>query len=114
MEDPVHIVKTASTAVALLALTVAAACNDSTSPPYTTGGGPGPGTTVSIAFCAGSEPNWLAFQDGNGTWTRAQPTTTGSRITYQSTFNSDRGAVATARVFAHGVSSVSVQYGLPA
>lgn len=109
-----HIVKTASTAVALLALTLAAACNDSTSPPYTNGGGPGPGTPVSITFCAGSEPNWVAFQDGNGTWTRAQPTTTGSRTTYQSTFNSDRGAVAMARVFAHGVSSVSVQYGLPA
>ena len=109
-----HIVKAAWTAVALLVLALAAACDDSTSPPYSNGGGPGAGTPVSIAFCAGSEPNWLAFQDGNGTWTRAQPTIAGSRITYQNTFNSDRGAVATARVFARGVSRVSVQYALPA
>jgi hypothetical protein len=114
MEDPVHIVKTAWTAVAIFALTLAAGCNDSTSPPYTNGGGPGPGTSVTIAFCPGSEPDWLAFQDGDGTWTRAQPTISGSRTTYQNTFSSDHGAVATARVFAHGVSSVSVQYGLPA
>jgi hypothetical protein len=73
----------------------------------------GPGRTISIAFCSGNEPNWVAFQDGNGAWIQAQPTTTGSRITYSHTFSSDRGAVATTRLPGHGVSSVSVQYGTP-
>jgi hypothetical protein len=116
MEDPVHIVNAAPRrnwlAVPLLALVFAMACSDSTSPPRTPGGDGG-GTSVSIPFCAGTEPSWLAFQDGEGAWTRAEPTSTGARITYQHTFNSDHAGVATARVFAHGVSAVTVQYGAP-
>lgn len=98
-------------AAALLgAVSLVSACSDSTSPHRVPNG---PGTPVSIAFCAGNEPNWVAFQDGDGAWTRAQPVTTGAGITYATTFTSDRGAVATARVLGHGVTSVSVQYAKP-
>jgi hypothetical protein len=91
-------------------LALACACSDSTSPSKQPGG---PGLTVTVAFCAGSEPNWLAFQDGNGAWTRARPVSNGSRITFQQTLTSNRAAVATARVFRR-LTSVAIQYGIPA
>lgn len=95
-----------------LVVSVVSACSDSTSP-YQSPPPPGPGTDVTIAFCAGNEPSWVAFQDGDGAWTQAQATTNGSRITFKKTFNSDRGAVAMARVFPRQLSAVSVQYGKP-
>ena len=96
----------------LFAVSVLSACSDSTSPRQQPP--PGPGTDVKIAFCSGAEPNWLAFQDGDGTWTTVQPTVSGTRSTYQHTFNSDRGAVATARLFPRQrLTSLAVYYGKP-
>jgi hypothetical protein len=68
---------------------------------------------VSIAFCAEAVPHWVAFQDGDGEWTEAQPSTTGSLTTYQATLTADRAAVATTRLLANGLASVVVQYGKP-
>jgi hypothetical protein len=97
-------------AVLIAGLALVSACSDSTSPSKRPGG---PTTTVAVAFCAGAEPSWLAFQDGDGGWTQAQPIINGLRITFEGTFTSDRAAVATARVFRR-LTSVSVQYGAPA
>lgn len=73
----------------------------------------GPPTTVAVPFCAGLEPSWVAFQDGDGAWTQALPVIGGQRVTFGHAFTTDRGAIATARVFNSGLTTVSVQYGLP-
>ena len=31
------------------------------------------GSTVTVSYCAANAPIWLAYQDGNGAWTRATP-----------------------------------------
>ena len=98
-------------AAALAAVVLTAACSESTSPRQLPGG---PGTSVSIAFCAGTEPNWVAIRDGDGSWTQVQPTVSGSRIRFETTLNADRAAVATARVFPRRLTALSVQYGTPA
>ena len=105
-------VRPGAVALIVLALSVAAACSDSTtSPPVID---PGPSTAVDVPFCAGLEPNWVAFQDGDGAWTQAQPIVTGQRVSFHHEFAANRGAVATARVFAHGLTALSIQYGAPA
>lgn len=96
---------------AYAALALLAACSDSTSPSY---GPPGPGTPVAVEFCADEAPNWVAFQDGDGAWTEARPTASGTRVRYEQTFNANRGGVAIARVFSHALTALSVQYGMPA
>lgn len=94
---------------------VVAACSDyqhNPTAPYPPP--PPPPSAVDVSFCSGDEPQWLAFQDGDGAWTRAQPTVAGQVATYSHTFTSDRGAVATERVQANGFTFLSVQYGKPA
>jgi hypothetical protein len=94
------------------ALSIAACSEDQRDPtsPYP----PPPPAAIDVAFCAGDEPEWLAFQDGDGAWTRAQPTIVGELATYSHTFAADRGAVATERTIPGGFTFLSVQYGTPA
>ena len=70
--------------------------------------------TVDIPFCSAAVPSWVAFQDGDGAWTRALPLVEGQKTRFRYAFNSDRGAVAIGRIFALGrVTGLSVQYGKP-
>ena len=106
----------ATTTSRLLALAIGvAACSDYQRTPAGPDPDPGPHpTTVEVAFCNGAQPQWVAFQDGDGEWTRAQPVVTGQLAIFLRTFNSDRAAIATARDFASGLKAVSIQYGAPA
>src|SRR5215211_4350779 len=70
-------------------------------------------STVDVAYCRGAEPAWVAFQDGDGAWTRAQPIPAGPYTTFHHAFTSNRGAVARAQEFASGLTSLSILYGLP-
>src|SRR6266545_965370 len=95
----------------LFLVTAVSACTDgmmpSAPPP------PPPPTAVAVAYCAGREPTWVAFQDGDGAWTRAQPTVSGSNTTFRSEFSSDRGAIAMV-TRSGALTVVSVFYGTPA
>lgn len=73
-----------------------------------------PGTSVDLAFCAGLEPAWLAFQDGDGPFTQELPTFSNGNRVFRHTFTSNRAAVATTTLLGAGQSLVSVQYGTPA
>jgi hypothetical protein len=73
-----------------------------------------PSTTVDVAFCAGLEPSWVAFQDGNGAWTQAVAVVAGRRLTFSHAFAADHGAIATVRVLGNGLTSIAVQYGVAA
>ena len=99
-----------------LALATLAACGDyGSNTSYPTAPNPDPTpTTVEVAFCNGAQPQWVAFQDGDGEWTRAQPVVTGQLAIFLHTFNSNRAAVATAREFVSGLKTVAIQYGAPA
>jgi hypothetical protein len=72
--------------------------------------------SVAVRYCTGVEPYWVAFQDGDGAWTQAQPSVAGGTITFRSDFSTNRGAIATLRRFGLGasLSALSVQYGTPA
>ena len=65
---------------------------------------------VMVRYCVGTEPSWVAFQDGNGVWTHVDPTVSGDTITFRSDLSTDRGAVATAYSYS-GFTSVAVWYG---
>jgi hypothetical protein len=69
--------------------------------------------SVVVRYCAGAEPSWVAFQDGNGAWRHVEPTAVGDTITFRSDFSTNRGAVATVLHF-FGFTAVVVQYGTPA
>ena len=70
-------------------------------------------STVDVTYCPGLEPVWLAFQDGDGAWTRTLPVQRDGKVVFTHTFTSNRGGVATT-VVAGALSSVSVQFGAPA
>jgi hypothetical protein len=97
-------------AVFAVALSMASACSDYRANP--TAPDPAP-TPVEVAFCNGAQPQWVAFQDGDGDWTRAEPTVAGQFATFHHTFATNRGAIATARQFASGLTALSIQYGAP-
>lgn len=114
-----HPVKNISTrrpfiAALSFALSALAACGDYRSDPAAPY--PGPiSTTVDVAFCNGAQPRWVAFQDGDGEWTRAEPpVVAGGVATFRHTFNSNRAAIATAREFASGLTSLAIRYAAPA
>jgi hypothetical protein len=94
-----------------LTLSMLVACSDSSTapagPPITTP------SEVTVAYCPGSEPAWLAFQDGDGAWTRELPVTTGQSVTFHHTFMSNRGAIATGSIFGSGIAGLAIQYGTP-
>src|SRR5256885_3417971 len=98
-----------STSWVLCLVAAVGACSDGTMSPAP----PPPPTTIAVAYCAGFEPNWVAFQDGDGAWTRAQPTPSGATTTFRSEFSADRGAIATLSGSAT-LSVLSVLYGTPA
>jgi len=88
------------------------ACSDGTLP--STPPPPPPPTTVAVAYCAGLEPTWVAFQDGDAAWTQAQPTVSGSNKTFRHEFAADRGAIATLSGAGGNITVLSVLYGTPA
>jgi hypothetical protein len=96
--------------LALGALGALAACSDYQHNPTAPGPPPTP-TTVDVSFCNGAEPQWVAFQDGDGAWTRAQPVINGQLATFSHAFTANRGAIATERQSAGGFTFLSVQYG---
>ena len=96
----------------LLIVGMLAACSDnatspSPSPP------PPPPANVSVAYCAGLEPVWVAFQDGNGAWTRSLPTTSNGTVVFQTTITATRGGIATATPSGAGITFLHVFYGAP-
>ena len=67
--------------------------------------------TADVAFCG--SPAWVAFQDGDGAWTRALPTTTAPVAAFHYTFTTDRAAIAVAREVGGGLTALSILYGRP-
>src|SRR2546430_5766519 len=72
---------------------------------------PPPPISVAVAYCI--QPAWVAFQDGDGAWTQAQPTPSGSNTTFRHDFSADRAAIATLSRSAD-LTVLSVLYGAPA
>jgi hypothetical protein len=106
------IIARATIAELILALSILAGCSsDKINAPQPI---IGPSTAVEVPFCAGLEPSWVAFQDGNGAWTQALPVIAGQKVTFVHSFTADRGAIATVRLFRNGLRTLDVQYGLPA
>ena len=72
--------------------------------------------SVAVRYCSATEPYWVAFQDGNGAWTQAQPSVAGGTFTFRSDFSTNRGAIATLGRYGLGaaLTVLSVQYGTPA
>jgi hypothetical protein len=76
--------------------------------------GPGNGVdsqTADIAFCG--EPTWVAFQDGDGAWTRAVAMRVGSIATLHHIFTKGRAGIAIARESNGGMTALSIFYGAP-
>ena len=100
------------TAVAFLLAVILSACSDamtSTAPPPP----PPPPTAITVAYCAPYTPLWVAFQDGDGSWTRAQPTVAGGTTQFRYSFSSSRVAIATVIQGGLGLTSLAVLYGTP-
>ena len=76
---------------ALLLSAIVSACADSmTAPGPSTPPGP---VTATVSYCAGLEPLWVAFQDGDGAWTRALPTVSDGMTVFQFAFASNRSGI---------------------
>src|SRR5262245_39619345 len=96
---------------ALLFAAMLTACSDamvSPAPPP-----PPPPNTISVSYCSPFEPRWVAFQDGDGPWTRAMPTTANGNTVFEYGFSSNRGAIATVLDAAPGSTFLQVLYGAP-
>lgn len=89
---------------------VSSACADGDAPPVAP-----PGdlrTPLDVVFCRRTAPQWVAFQDGDGTWSRAQPIADGPRVRFHHDFSANRGAVATTRALVSPASTaLEIQYG---
>lgn len=72
---------------------------------------PPPPTTVTVAYCAPFVPVWVAFQDGDGQWTRGQPVVANGRTTFTSPVSAARGGVAAVTQFGAAITSLQVFYG---
>ncbi len=83
-------------------LPILSACTDQTI------SAPPPPANVSVAYCAGQGPIWVAFQDGDGAWTRALPATSNGNDVFQATIASPRGGIATAFQVGSGLTSLQV------
>ena len=74
-----------------------------------------PQPAVAVAYCAAAAPTWVAFRDGDGSWTRELPDAGSSRPTFSHVFTSDRAAIATLTPsFAGAFTVLRVLYGTPA
>ena len=100
--------KTIRSALLGLLLTACSDAMTSVSPPPP----PPPPATVSVAYCSGREPMWVAFQDGDGTWTRALPSTVNGTVVFQANISSSRAGIATVTPAA-GFTFLHVLYGAP-
>ena len=98
----------------LLFLIAVSACSDAVMSPPPPPPPPPPPFTARVAYCEGSEPLWLAFQDGAEAWTRALPATSGGKVVFQHTFASNRAAIAAAFDAGPGITLLQVHYGAPA
>src|SRR6266513_3115652 len=94
----------------LLLIAAVTACSDGTLPSVPPP--PPPPTSVAVAYCI--QPAWVAFQDGDGAWTRAQPVLSGSNTTFGYEFSAGRGAIATLSRVGDNMTVLSVLYGTPA
>ena len=101
---------------ALLVLPVAlcsvlGACRDDTTAPRRTDDP----HAITVAFCAEEAPIWVAFQDGDGAWTRALPDVSGGATTrFTHPFSSNRGAIASVTPVLDGeFTLLRVFYGTP-
>ena len=94
----------------LLLIAAVSACSDGTLPSVPPP--PPPPISVTVAYCI--QPAWVAFQDGDGAWTRAQPVLSGSNTTFRSEFSAGRGAIATLSRVGDNMTVLSVLYGTPA
>ncbi len=97
----------------LLLVTALTACSDAMTSVQPPPPPPPPPTAVAVAYCAGLEPDWVAFQDGDGGWTHAQPIASGANTTFRADLSADRGAIAMV-TRAGTFTLVSVLYGTPA
>ena len=95
----------------MFAFAVAAGCSRDVTAPVIRD--PGPTRTISVAFCTGLQPRWVAFQDGDGAWAQAQPVVSGVQTVYRHTFSSNHAAIAKASVLDGGLTSLDIQYGAP-
>jgi hypothetical protein len=69
---------------------------------------------VRVTFCNVLAPAWIAFQDGNGEWTRAVPNVVGENTIFRHLFVTDRGGIATLTPMLDGALTVlSVLFGTP-
>ena len=100
--------------VRALALYMLAACGGDRLTSTHAPGQQNPPTTVDVPFCAAVAPDWVAFQDGDGVWTRALPVIDGQRMRFRYTFASDRGAMAAARLLpGNRLTTLTIQYAEP-
>jgi hypothetical protein len=94
-----------------LAAASVVSCSDETAPLASRD----PQVVASVAFCSGNEPDWVAFQDGDGEWQRATPAHDGFKVRFEGTFSSVRAGLATGRLAASpAISNLTVQYATPA
>ena len=93
--------------VPVLLLSALLACTDAMTSSLT------PPPPTSVAYCEPYTPLWVAFQNGDGAWTRALPTGTSGGSVFQYTFSSNRGGVATVLDGPSGTTFLHVSYGTP-
>lgn len=110
----VFTIRRAPVAELLLALSVLSACSDDSSAPVYPTDPPSPTpSAVDVVYCRGAAPAWVAFQDGDGAWTHAQPIASGQYTKFHHDFTSNRGAVARAAELPGGFRTLSLLYGAP-
>lgn len=86
-----------------------AACSDDLSP-----NPPPPASqTVALIYCDAFAPLWVAFQDGDGPWTRVPPTAANDNQVFQYAFASNHGAVASVLDVGGGLTFLHVLFGKP-
>ena len=95
---------------AAVLIALATACSYDTTYPTAT---PPLPATVDVVFCSSAAPKWVAVQDGDGGWTAATPQVGGAITTFHLTLAANRGAIAVARDFASGLTTLAVHYGVP-
>ena len=97
-------------AATIILCAVVTACSDNPVAPS-----PTPDRATSLAYCAAATPTWVAFRDGDGSWTRETPDVAGSRTFFRHVFTSERAAIATLTPIIDGQFTVlRVLYGTPA
>jgi hypothetical protein len=103
-------IPSAHVALTFILCAAAAACHDDVAAPH-----PISDHAIAVTYCAAAAPLWVAFQDGDGAWTRALPEASGGNVAFRHEFTSNRGAVATVVPIIDGeFTLLQVLYGAPA